>query len=814
MTLQFSASTVQVASAEDLRLEVRLIDRDGGPVALPSGGSWAWRLQAPGYADVAFPATGRTISATAGMTNGLSIVGLYANINAVMPLGVIFSGDLAWTSGSGSIETYAVIQAARIQTPQNESDLGQRTVLIRRAGAQTINVTVGGVSSAWLNESKTARNDAVAAAASVVDVSGLTQFGSLDAIQSATNIPVTSDYIRARWVHASGRMVDMMLRRRGSTDPGHALSRYDNHATSRSWWEACGDTFTPLMNGASPGSAEAPTAFMGAFNAAVKTGRIFDGLGLDWVWNAAYGFYVPDSAPRIDNVRLRISAMAANSRALSIVGQTANETTAAITGTVARGATQFDVSGLGTLVGVHPQLKDGGLIRLRASNLWASKLPLANRVKMGEWVRIDRISGNTIYLDRPVKRDYTSSPIIVLVNVIEGTIRADRCGIVGPHDGIVGTAPSIAMGATSGLGFRYFESMIGQNFERIAGFGGRGLLFQDFAVSLQLENGTRENGDMETDISLGLGYVGEIAGCCGKAHVVNWVGHLARHVWAHGGLEGQIEESKIEDIRGGKIEKAIVDFHPNTVLGIAEGITGTQSSSSGEGAITSQAQRTRVNGVDIDGGNGLLFAQPMCSAYPVSVHARALTGRALTSVAVIVDLTQSTDCDGVTIEGDAEAERGIVLKSLPWYDAYAGTVLQGGSFSNVNISGAWKSTGAASTGALSIDVRKTVSVDTAPDCPSFRDFNVRGQFVRSNTTNVNVQIYTDTAGKISNGNFSANIRGGSIGLQGAYVSGASASIKLTGTLIISGATAATQYIHGGDLSADTSKHDLKIIAGV
>ncbi len=163
MTLQFSASTIQVASAEDLRLEVRLIDRDGGPVALPSGGSWAWRLQAAGYADVTFPATGRTISATAGITNGLSIVGLYANINAVMPLGVIFSGDLVLTSASGSLETFAVIQAARMQTPQNESDLGQRRVLIRRAGGQTINISVGGISAEWLDQTKEARDDAIEA---------------------------------------------------------------------------------------------------------------------------------------------------------------------------------------------------------------------------------------------------------------------------------------------------------------------------------------------------------------------------------------------------------------------------------------------------------------------------------------------------------------------------------------------------------------------------------------------------------------------------------------------------------------------------
>jgi hypothetical protein len=144
---------------EDIAITFALIDEAGAPVAAPSG-TWSLVMRAGARSD-SFPIS------DGGSSNQKVASAAVAALDAAMPAGVLFTGDLRLVTGGGASVVYATISLVRERVVQDTEDLGARIVQVTRTAGVTVSVALS--AGAALTQANAA---AAAAAASASAASG------------------------------------------------------------------------------------------------------------------------------------------------------------------------------------------------------------------------------------------------------------------------------------------------------------------------------------------------------------------------------------------------------------------------------------------------------------------------------------------------------------------------------------------------------------------------------------------------------------------------------------------------------------------
>lgn len=209
MTRFQSPAVIAFARDEDLQISFKLVDRQGGPVARPSGGAWTLSLRASGHSNVDFPGTGLTLTLDAAI-NSLYLRGAQAVIAAAMPVETVFTGDLVWTSPALVAETYATINVIRRNADQVELQTSPSRVLIQRNGVRTVNVVLGSLAGEHAQQLLAARDEAVAASGHLQMINGcLPKFFNNTQLQiTPGSISITSAGVSRIFTNPDVKLID------------------------------------------------------------------------------------------------------------------------------------------------------------------------------------------------------------------------------------------------------------------------------------------------------------------------------------------------------------------------------------------------------------------------------------------------------------------------------------------------------------------------------------------------------------------------------------------------------------------------------
>lgn len=398
-----------------------------------------------------------------------------------------------------------------------------------------------------------------------------------------------------------------------------------------------------------------------AITAALATGKIIDGGGLTYKVNSAIAL---STTTRLRNAVIDFSGAAASTTCLSPSGSLGAST--GVTGSVAKGANSFTLSGALSLV-------PGDLLVLTSADHWSDQ---GTPVIKAEWVRVKTLVGSVVTIEGETQDSY-STTVVVYKPALVAVVELDNVHFIGAGDG----QNQKAVTSTLVDVVRYRDCSV-RNFATW-GFA------TDRCRDAKAINITGHNADESTN----LAYLVDFAGFTQSAQASQISAHGFRHAVTAGGTTGVVRSYQVSDVCGVSMEEATVDAHPSVEVAQFSNIRHNGTGTATTDGIVSQALHTFIDDVDIDttGRFGVLI-QPQCVGYAPSAR---------------VSRVRANNCGDYAVSVDLQYAR--VKASMISLEAIG---LADGGFRGINIS-----TGASSLGASYLRI-VGCRLDTTDRCVS------------------------------------------------------------------------------------------------